>query len=190
MKRGNFYVNVKRKKDDWMQIAVYLGSARGNDPAFAKAAYELGAWIAKRGHTLVFGGSDRGTMGDLARGALEHGGKVIGVIPQFMIDKHWEMEGLTETIVVNTMAERREKMIELADAFVTLPGGMGTLDEISEVLSGIRLGLIHGAVCFLNINGYYDALRDAFLQMQKAGFISEQEFGAIQFVTRVRDLLL
>ena len=118
-----------------MKIAVYLGSRNGARPEYVQAARSLGAWIGDKGHTLVYGGSRGGLMGELASAVLNHGGKVTGVLPDVDEIMNLKQKGLTEYIYTKDVAERRSKMIELADAFAVLPGGLGTLDEITEVLS-------------------------------------------------------
>ena len=124
-----------------MNIAVYCGSASGNRPSFTEGAKALGSWIAQNGHTLVYGGSRTGLMGATADAVLAGGGKVIGVIPDVKLIQERRHPGLTECIETKDMAERKQKMIELADAYVALPGGPGTLDEISEVICLARLGI-------------------------------------------------
>ena len=119
-----------------MNITVYLGANAGNDPALAQATAELGRWIGAGGNTLVYGGSASGLMVVLAKSA---GGKAIGVEPQFFIDEGYEFDGLTELIVTRDMSERKAKMIELGEAFIALPGGTGTLEEITEVMSKVSL---------------------------------------------------
>ena len=124
-----------------MNITVYLGANAGNDPALAQATAELGRWIGESGNTLVYGGSESGLMGVLAKSALAAGGKAIGVEPQFFIDEGYEFDGLTELIVTRDMSERKAKMIELGEAFIALPGGTGTLEEIAEVDERVVLGI-------------------------------------------------
>lgn len=131
-----------------MNIAVYCGSASGNRPSFTEGAKALGSWIAQNGHTLVYGGSRTGLMGATADAVLAGGGKVIGVIPDVKLIQERRHPGLTECIETKDMAERKQKMIELADAYVALPGGPGTLDEISEVICLARLG-IENKACVL-----------------------------------------
>ena len=116
-----------------MNITVYCGSNFGDDPLFEKAARELGAWIAREGHALVYGGSSVGLMGAVSRAAIEGGAPVIGVEPAFFIEAGVAQHDLTELIVCDTMGERKAKMIELGEMFVALPGGVGTLEEISEI---------------------------------------------------------
>ena len=114
-----------------MNITVYLGANAGNDPALAEAVRELGSWIGANGHRLVYGGSRSGLMGQLAQSALDAGGTVTGVEPQFFVQQELQHDGLTELIVTKDMTERKTKMIELGDAFIAFPGGTGTLEEIA-----------------------------------------------------------
>ena len=116
-----------------MNITVYLASSTGNDPKFLTAIKELGTWIGTSANTLVYGGSKTGLMGVLAQSVLQAGGKVIGVEPQFFMDEDFQYEGLTELIVTKDMAERKAKMIELGEAFIAFPGGVGTLEYITEL---------------------------------------------------------
>lgn len=145
-----------------MNITVYCGSNPGDDPRFIEEARALGAWIAREGHTLVYGGSSVGLMGAVSRAALEGGAPVIGVEPAFFIEAGVAQHDLTELIVCETMGERKAKMIELGDVFVALPGGVGTLEEISEIITRVRLDLGPHECFLLNIDGFYDPL-NAFL---------------------------
>ncbi|MEI3547219.1 MAG: TIGR00730 family Rossman fold protein [Adlercreutzia sp.] len=122
-----------------MNITVYCGSNFGDNPHFEEAARNLGAWIARAGHALVYGGSSVGLMGAVSRAAIEGGAPVIGVEPAFFIEAGVAQHDLTELIVCDTMGERKAKMIELGDAFVALPGGVGTLEEISEIFTRVHL---------------------------------------------------
>lgn len=142
-----------------MNITVYLGASEGNDPMLKKAVCELGSWIGESGHSLVYGGSKTGLMGFLAESVLNAGGDVIGVEPQFFIDEGFQYDGLTELIVTKDMAERKTKMIELGDAFIAFPGGTGTLEEITEVMSKVSLGHLNAPCILYNLNGYYNPLR-------------------------------
>lgn len=136
-------------------VCVFLGSARGADPTLTEAARELGAGIARRGWTLVYGGASVGLMGELADAALGAGGQVVGVIPGDMRERELAHQGLTRLEVVSSMAERKERMFAAADAFVTLPGGFGTLDELFEALTLALLGH-HVRPCVLvDLGGYY-----------------------------------
>ena len=137
---------------------MYCGSNPGDDPRFIEEARALGAWIAREGHTLVYGGSSVGLMGAVSRAALEGGAPVIGVEPAFFIEAGVAQHDLTELIVCETMSERKAKMIELGDVFVALPGGVGTLEEITEIFTRVRLDMGPHECFLLNIDGFYDPL--------------------------------
>ena len=141
-----------------MRICVYAGSNPGADPAYAEAAADLARLLAQRGIGVVYGGAHRGLMGILADTALEAGGEVIGVMPQALVDREIAHTGLTELHVVASMHERKALMAELADGFVALPGGAGTLEELIEVYTWSQLGLHDKPLGVLNVRGYYDAL--------------------------------
>lgn len=164
-----------------MNITVYLGANAGNDPALAQATAELGRWIGESGSTLVYGGSASGLMGVLAKSVLGAGGKAIGVEPQFFIDEGYEFDGLTELIVTRDMSERKAKMIELGDAFIAFPGGTGTLEEISEIMSMVSLGQTASPCIFYNLNGYYDDMKALLLHMIEKGLSSEEKQHGIYF---------
>ena len=142
-----------------MNITVYLGANEGNDPALKAAVRELGAWIGKSGHALVYGGSKSGLMGELAESVLKAGGEVTGVEPQFFIDAGFEYDAITRLIVTKDMSERKAKMIELGDAFIAFPGGTGTLEEITEVMSKVSLRHLDAPCILYNLHGYYNDLR-------------------------------
>lgn len=164
-----------------MHITVYLGANEGNDPALGRAVRELGQWIGGNGHTLVYGGSKTGLMGEIARSVLASGGKAIGVEPQFFIDAGYEYDGLTELIVTKDMAERKGKMIELGDAFIALPGGTGTLEEITEVMSKVSLKHLDAPCILYNLNGYYDDLKALLGHMIEKGLSSPERQEGIYF---------
>ncbi len=170
-----------------MNITVYCGSSFGKDPAFRACAKDFGTWIGAHGHRLVYGGSQVGLMGVLADAVLDAGGKVTGVEPRFLIERELQHDGLDELIMVDTMVERMTKMIELGDAFVALPGGVGTLEEISEVASRIRLELTDAPCIFLNAAGYYDDFKRYMDRMAREGFILEHEYAKISFVSSVEE---
>ena len=159
-----------------MKICVFGASGRELDRDYYEAAEELGALIAEHGHTLVFGGSRNGLMGAAAHGAAVCGGKVIGVIPDVKLIQERRHPGLTECIETKDMAERKQKMIELADAYVALPGGPGTLDEISEVICLARLGIENKAGVLFDTDGYYQALKKIFEEMVEVGFSEKEDF--------------
>lgn len=139
-------------------IAVFCGSSSGLDPLYATQARLLGTTLARRGITLIYGGTRIGLMGAIADGVLSGGGKVIGVLPVFLRDKEIAHPGITELIAVNTMHERKTTMNNLCDGVIALPGGFGTLDELFEMLTWAQLGLHAKPIGLLNIAGYYDAL--------------------------------
>ena len=152
-----------------MNITVYLGAFGGSDPAFAAAVDELGAWIGKNGHSLVYGGSETGLMGRLALSALAAGAEVTGVEPRFFVEQEVQCDQLTRLIVTEDMTDRKTKMIELGDAFIAFPGGTGTLEEIAEVMSKLALNHLDAPCIFYNLNGYYDhmkALLDHMIEME------------------------
>lgn len=139
-------------------IAVYCASSNKVRASFVAAAERLGELIAAEGQRLVYGDGGIGLMAAVARGALKAGGEVVGVIPQFMIDQGWNNPESTETIVTQTMHERKAKIVEISDAMVALPGGIGTFEELLECLTWKQLGLHHNPVVILNTDGYYDKL--------------------------------
>lgn len=172
-----------------MNIVVYCGSNPGGNPRYAEAAIELGTWIAEAGHTLVYGGSSVGLMGLISRTVLDNGGKAYGVEPQFFIDAGVEQQELTELYVVETMSERKAKMIELGDVFVALPGGVGTLEEISEIMSRIRLHLSCPPCFCLDIDGFYEPLAQLIENMHEREFIEHWDKNAYLFPKNVDELI-
>ena len=172
-----------------MNITVYCGSSMPENRAFQQVARELGEWIAREGHELVYGGSRVGLMGVVSGTVLEAGGRVHGVETSFFVDAGVARDNLTELFVVDTMAERKAKMIELGDAFVALPGGVGTLEEMSEIVSRIRLGMDPSACYFLNIDGFYDNLRAFLDDMVREGFLDDVDLGRICFPETLDELV-
>jgi uncharacterized protein (TIGR00730 family) len=160
-------------------IAVYCGSRFGDSPAFERAARAIGAAIGEAGDTLVYGGGRVGLMGALADATLAARGHVVGVIPQALMDREVGHPGLTELHVVQTMHERKQRMAERADAFVALPGGIGTLEELYEMWSWQQLGYHDKPVALLNVEGYYDALLDFTRVSFERGFVSKAQFDAL-----------
>ena len=139
-------------------IAVYCASSNKVRASFVDAAERLGELLATNGKRVIYGDGGIGLMAAVARGALKAGGEVVGVIPQFMVDQQWNNPDSTETIVTQTMHERKATICELADAMVALPGGIGTFEELLECLTWKQLGLHHNPVVILNTDGYYDKL--------------------------------
>ena len=155
-------------------ICVYCGSSTQVDETYFRAAEELGGLLAAGGHTLVYGGGALGLMGTLAHRALRGGGRVVGVIPQFMYEEKWHLDGLTELRVVADMHERKRMMAGMADAFVALPGGCGTLEELLEVVTWKQLGLVTKPIVMVNVNGYYDSLLQMFDRAVEEHFMRER----------------
>ncbi len=153
------------------RICVFCGSRTGADPAFSQAAQELGGLLVDRGYGLVFGGGRVGLMGVLADRVVERGGEVIGVIPEFLSRHEIAHPGLTELRVVATMHERKALMAELADGFIALPGGYGTLEEFFEIVTWAQLGLHRKPCGLLNIRGYFDPLLHQVEQAVGDGFV-------------------
>ena len=139
-------------------IAVYCASSNKVRASFVDAAERLGELIAADGRRLVYGDGGIGLMAAVARGALKAGGEVVGVIPQFMVDQGWNNADSTQTIVTQTMHERKATICNISDAMVALPGGIGTFEELLECLTWKQLGLHHNPVVILNTDGYYDKL--------------------------------
>lgn len=154
-----------------MNITVYCGSNFGYNADYQKAAKELGLWLGNKGHTLVYGGGRNGLMGEIARATMEAGGQTIGVIPTVIANLEQELVGLSQVFHVDTMFERKNKMIELGEAFIAMPGGVGTLEETAEILSLIRIGLVDKPCIIYNIDGYYEYFNAFLDHMVKEGFL-------------------
>jgi len=154
------------------QLAVYCGSAPGTDPVFANAARETAAAMVRQGIQLVYGGGRLGLMGLIADRVLELGGEVYGVIPQALVDIEVAHPSVTELHVVETMHERKARMTDLADAFLALPGGIGTLDEFFEAWSWNALGYHKKPFCLLNVEGFWDGLIEFIDHATAKGFLS------------------
>ena len=171
-----------------MNITVYLGANEGNDLFLKEAVRELGAWIGTNGNTLVYGGSKSGLMGELAESVLQAGGKVIGVEPQFFIDAGFVYDEITELITTKDMSERKAKMIELGDVFIAFPGGTGTLEEITEVMSKVSLKHLDAPCILYNLNGYYDSLKQLLEHMIEMDLSSEEKQEGIYFVENLEEI--
>lgn len=154
-----------------MRIAIYCGSSSGEDPALMTAAAELAGCLARAGIGIVYGGGRVGLMGTVADAALSAGGEVIGVIPQSLMDKELGHAGVTELHVVGSMHERKQLMVDLSDAFIALPGGYGTLDELFETLTWLQLGFHDKPVGLLNAGGFFDRLLGFLDGVRDAGFL-------------------
>lgn len=174
-----------------MNITIYCGAAEGHDPEYTARARELGAWMAEKGHRLVYGAGNAGMMGALSDALIEGGGEAIGVTPQFFVLAEETRSDLTEVVIADDMSVRRNWMIEHGDAFIALPGGMGTLDEITEVMTYKRLGLlgkINKPVMVYNVNGYYDRFFDYLDDMLAQGFCRQLDRDNVIEVTCLEDI--
>ncbi|AHJ98600.1 LOG family protein [Hymenobacter swuensis] len=155
-------------------VAVYCGASSGTNELFAQQATAMGQTLAQRGFTLVYGGGRVGLMGAVADAVMQHGGRAIGVIPDFLADKELAHTGLTELHIVKSMHERKLLMADLAEGFVAMPGGFGTLEELFEVLTWGQLGLHKKPVALLNVAGFYDHLLRALDHMADEGLLRRE----------------
>lgn len=155
-------------------ITVFCGSSTGNEAQFKEQAYQLGKTLAIHNIGLIYGGAGIGLMGAVANGTLEHGGTVTGVLPRFLQNKEIAHAGLTELILVDTMHERKQKMNDLSDGVIALPGGYGTLEELFEMLTWAQLSLHEKPIGILNIDGFYDELIAMIDKMVRKGFLKQE----------------
>lgn len=172
-----------------MNIAVYCGSGFGTGDAWREAAVRLGCWIGSQGHTLVYGGGDSGLMGLVAQAAYEGGSRVIGVLPgnvPFICER--PQPWCTEVITMETMASRKQRMLDLADAYIALPGGIGTLDEISEAITLTKIGVCDKPSVMFNTKGFYEPFRKQLAQMEEAGFIAPGSMKHVLFSDEVEEI--
>jgi uncharacterized protein (TIGR00730 family) len=171
-------------------IVVFCGSSEGNDPEIVECAYQLGATFAREGITVVYGAAKIGIMGKLAQGALDHKGRVIGVIPDFLTLKEVFHTGLTELIITENMHQRKLKMHDLSDGIITLPGGYGTMEELFEMITWAQLGLHQKPIGILNINGFYDELLAMLRTMVNKGFLKHENYDMLLVDNSIEGLLL
>ncbi len=165
------------------RICVFCGSRLGNDAIYHQAALELGRTLALRGYGLVYGGGHVGLMGVIADAVLNNGGEVDGVIPEPMVSRELAHLDITRRHVVESMHARKARMAELSDAFVAMPGGFGTFEELFEIITWAQLGIHHKPIGLLNINGYFNPLQDLIERSMKEGFIKPEH----QQLTMLRD---
>jgi hypothetical protein len=152
-------------------ICVFCGASAGNGHEHAKAARVLGRTMADRGLGLVYGAGNVGLMGELADSALSAGGRVAGVIPERLMNRELAHQDITELYVVSTMHERKAKMHDLCDAYIALPGGIGTMEEFFEAVTWRQLGYHNKPIALLNVDGFYDGIESFFATMQQGGFL-------------------
>ena len=171
------------------KICVYCGSGPGTDPAFVESARAFGAIIAKNGIGLVFGGGSVGMMGAIARSVLDHDGHATGIIPEFLVARELAMKGVDDLVVTHDMHERKRKMFEMADAFVAMPGGIGTLEEIVEQITWVQLGRHRKPILLANIRNFWDPLCALIEHMKKLEFIRGDLNFDLLVANRVIDIL-
>ena len=175
-----------------MNITVYCGAAEGHDPEFIARARELGAWMAEKGHRLIYGAGNSGMMGAVSDALIEGGGAAIGVTPRFFILAEETRDDLTEVVISDDMSTRRNWMIDNGDAYIALPGGMGTLDEITEVMTYKRLGLlgkVNKPVMVYNVNGYYDRFFSFLDDMRDQSFCRQLDRDNVIEVKCLEDII-
>jgi hypothetical protein len=168
-------------------LCVYCGSRAGSDPAFLRAAIHIGREAARRDWRIVYGGGKLGLMGATAGAARDAGGKVFGVIPDFLVDMEGVLDGV-EHVIVKTMHERKMMMFEESDAILTLPGGIGTLEELIETVSWARLALHRKPILVLNVNGFWTPLKTLIDHVVEKGLAARELASDMIFVDRVEDV--
>lgn len=160
-----------------MNITVYAASSGQVSAPFLQATKRLGAAIAHHGHTLVNGAGRTGLMAASAEGCMEAGGNAVGIIPQFMIDQHWQHENMSQLVVTPDMHQRKALMAETGDACIALPGGVGTMEELLEIITWKQLGLYLKPIVIFNIDGFYDALLEQFEKALEMNFMRDLHKG-------------
>lgn len=172
-----------------MRIAVYCGSDFGNNPEFADAAKLLGRWIGESGNSLIYGGGDSGLMGTVAKEVHDLGAEVIGVVPgnvDFIKDRPHPY--VSELIVTENMSSRKQTMLDKADAFVALPGGTGTIDEISEAITLTKIGVFDKKCILFNYDGFYEPFKQMFETMENAGFLKGEDMKHVLFASDIEEI--
>lgn len=171
-----------------MNIAVFCGAAAGKEDTYAKDAARVGQWIGENGHHLIYGGGKVGLMEIVADAAMNSGGKATGVMPEFLAARELAHPSLTKLYIVDTMHERKKKMIDLSECFIALPGGPGTLEEITEVISWSRIGQHTNPCIFFNSNGYYDLISSFYTQMVKKDFLTREDRNTLLFSNDLEEI--
>jgi len=171
------------------QVCIFCGSYPGSKPVYVESAHQMGLGLAQRGLGLVYGGGCVGLMGAVADGTIAGGGKTVGVIPQSLVDRELAHKGLSEIHIVTSMHQRKAMMAEIADAFVAMPGGFGTLDELFEIITWAQLGFHHKPIALLNIDGYFDPMLTFIEHMAVEGFIKPEHRDALLVKNSVDTLL-
>ena len=172
-----------------MKVCIFAASSSRIDDAYMMAASELGTVFAREGVHAVFGGGGIGLMGLFADAMLADGGKITGVIPKFMMDEGWGHDGVSDMIVTADMSERKKTIFAMADAAVALPGGVGTLEELTEVITLKQLGQFNKPIIIINVNGFYDHLIEFFEHMFRGNFIRLEHKDIWQIVTMAEEVV-
>lgn len=172
-----------------MTICVYCGSGPGFDPSFTQIAGEFGKLLAEKDHDLVYGGASIGVMGALANSVMDHGGSVTGVIPRDLFHKEVANTGITKLITVDDMHQRKSTMAVLSDAFVALPGGFGTMEELFEIITWNQIGIHNKPVTIFNYKGFYDPLIQMIKKAEELGFIRNIENANLRIAETVNEIL-
>ena len=180
-----------QSKDEIMTktVCVFGGAASGNHPEYQQEATRLGQMLGARGYEVIYGGGHTGMMGALADGALSSNGTVHGVIPSFLKNREIGHEDIASLTITDTMHERKKIMYDAADAFVVMPGGLGTLDETMEVLTWVQLGLLNAPVLVLNINDYWTPMANMLNHLVKAGFMHSARLDYVRYSTETDALI-
>lgn len=171
-----------------MRITIFCGANNGKSELYKENAIELGKWIANKNHTLVYGGGKIGLMGVIADTVLENSGEVIGIMPQFLVDREISHTGITKFVIVDDMSERKTQLVDLGDVFIALPGGPGTLEEISQVISWVRVGKKDAPCILMNVSGYYDFLEQYFDKMVEEGFLTNEDRKRTLFTANLEEM--
>jgi uncharacterized protein (TIGR00730 family) len=182
-------MNKIEKSSKIRKICVYCGSGPGTDPAFVESARAFGTILAKNGVGLVFGGGSVGMMGAIAKSVLDHGGSVTGIIPEFLVAREHAMRGADNLIVTRDMHERKRKMFEMADAFVAMPGGIGTLEEVVEQITWVQLGRHRKPILLANIKNFWEPLCALIDHMKHLKFIRDDLNFDLLVADKVEDIL-
>ena len=171
-----------------MNVCIFCGSASGHNPVYKEAAQEVAKLLYDSNASLIYGGGNIGLMGAIADELMHLGGEVIGVIPDFLLQKEVGHKGITRLEVVNSMHERKRRMADLADVFIAIPGGWGTLDELAEILTWKQLGLISASIGILNTNHYFDSLISQMNIMVSEGFLNPANLNELQIAQTPHEL--
>jgi uncharacterized protein (TIGR00730 family) len=172
-----------------MTVCIFASSSSRIDSEYAAVATHLGSLLAKSGMGVVFGGGGIGLMGAVADSVLKNGGSITGVIPSFMKDEGWDHPSVKEMIITHDMGERKKRMFELADAVVALPGGVGTLEELTEAITLKQLGLYHGPIIILNTLNFYDSLISFFEHMITGNFLRFEHKGMWEIASTPEEVM-